>query len=112
MAVETVVAGVDFPANEPLPEWRIARVERLVPLLVPAEHLRVLVEALRKVIQREALVDAGILQVRLLDELLRRIEVLFFLPVNRNLGFSEVETAHEGSLLGLSGCEDTPLRFQ
>jgi hypothetical protein len=95
MSIDAVVAGVDLSADEPFPERRIARVERLVPFLVPGEHLRVLVEALRKILQRESLGDVRIPEIRLLHEFLGRIEVLLFLPVDGNLRFGQLEIAHE-----------------
>src|ERR1019366_2203778 len=56
MAVHAVVRGVDFAAHEPLPEWRITGIERRVPVLVPAQQIGVLAEALREIFLAEAFV--------------------------------------------------------
>ena len=42
MAVDAVVAGVEFAADEPFPERRIGGVERLAPGLVPVEKFGVM----------------------------------------------------------------------
>ena len=87
VAVHAVVGGVELAADEPLPERRIGEVQRLVPRLVPGEHVGIFFEALREVLLAEAIQDVLVLHVRLGDELGRRIVVLLLLPVDRHLGF-------------------------
>ncbi len=77
--VHAVVRGVDLAAHEPLPERRIAGVERRVPVLVPAQQVGVLPEAFREILLAEAFDDVGIGQIRLADKFRGRI-VVFLLP--------------------------------
>ena len=74
MPVDAVVAGVELSADEPLVVRGVARVEGLGPILVPGQHVAPLPEALREVLEREALVHRGVGEVRLADELRFRIE--------------------------------------
>ena len=39
MAIDAVIAGIDFAANEPFPTGRIARIEGCVPALIPGEQI-------------------------------------------------------------------------
>ena len=91
MAVNAVVAGVEFAADEPLPEGRVARVERLAPGLVPIEEGSVMVKASRKILFAEFLDEGGIGEIRLGDKGLGRAEELFFFPVNGDLRLTSVE---------------------
>src|ERR1017187_1905485 len=88
MPVHTVVRGVDFAAREPLPEWRITGVERRVPVLVPAQQIGVLPEALREILLAEAFVDVGIGQICLADKFCGRIIVFFLPPMDCDLGLA------------------------
>ena len=83
--VDAVHARVQAPADPPLPERRIARVEHRVPLAVPRQHLRVLREALREMLLAEPLEDRRVVRVRLRDERRRRRVVLLLTPMNRDL---------------------------
>ncbi len=83
--VHAVVGGVDLAAHEPLPERRIAGVKRGVPVLVPAQQVGVLAEAIREVLLAEALDDAGIGQIRLADKFRGRVVALLFAPMNCDL---------------------------
>jgi hypothetical protein len=85
VAIDAVHAGVEAPADPPLPERRIARIEDRVPLAVPREHVRVLLETFREVLRAEALEDRGVVRVRLLHEPRRRWVVLLLTPVNGDL---------------------------
>ncbi len=85
VAVDAVHAGVQAPADPPLPERRIAGVQDRVPPAVPLEHLRVLDEAVRVALLLEPLQDRRVVRVRLLDEILGRRVVLLLAPVNRDL---------------------------
>ncbi len=89
VAVNAVVAGIEFAADEPFPEGWMAGVEGLAPGLVPVEEGSVMVEALRKILFAEFLDEGGIGEIGLGDELLGRTEVLFFLPVYGDLRFGE-----------------------
>jgi len=85
MTVDAVVARVQPPAHEPLPERRVARVERRVPVLVPRQQVRVLLEALGKVLLAESLEDGRVGRVGLPDERRRRRVELLLPPVHRDL---------------------------
>src|SRR5215469_2195142 len=90
MAVDAVIAGVEFSADEPLPERGMAGVQCGMPILIPVQHFGVLAIALREILFAKAFQDAGIVQVGLGNEARRRPNVLFFLPVNGNLRFAEL----------------------
>ncbi len=75
-------------ADEPFPEGRMAGVQRLAPGLVPMEEGSVMVETFGKMLLAEFLNESGIDKIRLGDEFLGRMEVLFFLPVDGDLRFS------------------------
>ena len=88
--VDAVDARVQAPADEPLEERRIARVEQRVPLLVPGEHVGVLDERLREVLLAKALEDRGIVRVGLRRERLRRLVVLLLPPMNCDLRLGDL----------------------
>src|SRR5215469_12294292 len=90
MAVDAVIAGVEFSADEPLPERRMAGVQRGMPILIPVQHFGVLAIALRKMFFAKALQNMGVIQVGLGNEARRRPNVVFFLPVNGDLRFAEL----------------------
>jgi len=48
VAVDAVVAGIELPPDEPLPERRVGSVEGFAPGLVPIEKVGVVVETFRK----------------------------------------------------------------
>jgi hypothetical protein len=92
VAVHAVVAGVQLAADEPLPERRLAGVQRGVPVLVPAQHVGVGPEAFRVVVFAEPLENIRVSSVGLGDEPGRRVEVRLLAPVDRYLclgGFYE-----------------------
>ena len=66
--VDAIVAGVDFAADEPLPAGRVAGIERGVPILIPIQEIGVFLEALRKVVEAEPVINPRIGHVRLGDE--------------------------------------------
>ncbi len=74
VAVDAVVAGVEPPADEPLPEGRVAGVERGVPVAIPAEQVGVLPEALGEVVLPESIQDGRVRGVGLADEARRRLD--------------------------------------
>src|SRR5271157_5478765 len=89
--IDAVVAGVDLASDEPLPARGVARVQGRVPVLVPFEQVGVLFEAVREVVQAEALVNLLVRHVRLGNEIPRWVEEPLLLPVHgyfrlRNLG--------------------------
>ena len=87
MAVDAVIAGIDTAADKPLPEWRRARVERDVPGPVPVEKIGIFLEAVREIVEAEPVENRFVGQVRLGNEFLWRMDVGFFLPVDRDLSF-------------------------
>ena len=89
VAVNAVVAGVQLAAHKPLPEGRIAGVERCMPVLVPVEQVGVFFEALREVFLAETLVNGFIRHVRLGDEVHGGIVVIFFAPMYRHFRFGD-----------------------
>jgi hypothetical protein len=88
MPIDTVVAGIEPSADEPLPEWRIAGVQRGVPVAVPRQQVGVCAEALGKVFLPESESDGRVDQICLADEFRGWTDVLFFLPMNGNLGLA------------------------
>src|SRR6516225_1650368 len=89
MAIDTVVRGIQAATDEPFPEWRMIGVECGVPILIPVEKFGVLAETLREILFAETLEDMRIVQVGLGNEARRRAYILFFLPVNRDLGLGQ-----------------------
>src|SRR5437762_13962744 len=83
-------SGIEFAADEPFPEGRVAGVEGLAPGFVPMEEGSVMVEAFRKMLFAEFFDEGGIGEIGLSDELLGRSKVFFFFPVNGNLRFGEL----------------------
>src|SRR5579863_6408004 len=90
MAVNAVVAGIEFPADEPFPERGIRSVERFAPGLVPIEQLGVDVETFWEVFFAEFFDERGIGEIGLRFEFLRRVEILLFFPMHRNLRFRQL----------------------
>jgi len=86
MAIDAVVTSVDSAADEPSPERRIARVERNVPGPIPVKEIGVFLEAVREVVETEPFKDLVVGQVGLNNELLWRVNVGLFLPVDGDLG--------------------------
>jgi len=70
VAVDAVVTSVEFAADEPFPERRVAGIERFAPGFVPIEEGGVMVEALRKMSFAELLDEGGIGKIGLSDEFL------------------------------------------
>ena len=91
MAVDAVEAGVQASADEPLPERGVAGVKRRVPVRVPIEQVRVLLEALREVLLAETLEDGRIGRVRLRDERRWGVEVFLLPPVNSDLSLGDLD---------------------
>jgi len=89
MAVNAIVAGVEFPADEPFPERRIGSVEGFAPGLVPIEETGVMVEASGKYFSPNFLTKAGSARLACVMNFLERAKVLFLLPMDSNLGFRE-----------------------
>src|SRR5205085_4344937 len=80
-----------------------ARVEDRVPLAIPREQLRVLREALRKMLFAESLENRRVIRVRLRNERRWRRVVLLLAPMDGDLRFGE--TSVEGLLRrGCSVC--------
>src|SRR5579872_4062240 len=92
MAVHAVVAGIELTADEPLPEWRIIRIEGGVPILIPMQQFGVVAKTFREILLAETLDEGGVIQVGLPDKFRRGIKILFLFPVNGNLCF--VVSAH------------------
>src|SRR5882757_7823608 len=51
--VDAVVAGVEFAADKPFPKWRIAGVQRGVPILIPMQEVGILAKTFRKILLAE-----------------------------------------------------------
>src|SRR5262249_41046563 len=90
MPVNTIVTGVEFSADEPFPERRVAGIQGGVPGLVPGQHVRILFEALREFIGTESLVDGRIGQIGLTNKFGGGIVIFFFLPMARDLGLADI----------------------
>src|SRR6266496_6601678 len=69
MPVHAVIRRIQPAADKPLPEWRVAGVQRRVPWPVPGEQIRVLLEAAGEFVLGETLEDGGVSSVGLLDAL-------------------------------------------
>src|SRR5258708_22932548 len=87
VAVDAVIAGVELAADKPLPERRMTGIERGVPIVVPVQELRILVEALGKMLLAEFFDDGGIGEISLGDEFFGKIKILFLLPMHRDFRF-------------------------
>src|SRR5210317_1489353 len=87
MPVNTVIADIEFTTDKPFPEGGITGVKHSVPLLVPVQQISIFRKAIREIIQAEPIVNRFIIYIRLGLEFLRRIIIILFLPMNRNLGF-------------------------
>src|SRR5207245_6519885 len=85
--IDTVVGGVQPPTDKPLPEGCVAGVEGGVPVLLPGEEIRVLLEAFREVLLLEPVENSRVAGIGLANEFRGRDEVLLFSPVDRDLGF-------------------------
>src|SRR5579859_6162304 len=90
VTIDTVDARVQPATDEPLPKWRIARIQRGVPVLIPGEQVRVLFKTVGEVLLAEPLADTRVAGIRLSDELRWRGEVILLAPVHRDLGFSDL----------------------
>src|SRR6266550_865265 len=89
VAIDAVVRSVEPTADEPLPKRRVARVQRRVPIVIPREHIRVFLEALRKVLLTEPFKDTRVACICLPNKLWRGLIVLLLPPVNGNLGLGD-----------------------
>src|ERR1700674_1914544 len=78
VAVDTVIGGVQPTTDEPLPEGRVAGIERRVPVLVPGEEVGILLEAFGEVLLPESVEDGRITRIGLADEFRGRVEELLF----------------------------------
>jgi len=87
MAVSTVVAGVEFAAEEPFPEGRVGSVEGLAPGLGPIEEVGIVVEAFRKMFFAELFDVFGIGKIVLGDKFFVGIVIVFFLTMHGVLCF-------------------------
>ena len=103
MAVDAVVAGVEFAADKPFPKRRIRGIERFAPGFVPIEKLGVNVKAFRKIPFAEFFDESGIGEIRLGFEFFRRIEIFFFFPVNGDLRFVDALGRTRIGRLSISG---------
>jgi len=90
MPIDAVVAGIDPATDKPSPKRSITGIESFVPTSIPVQEVSVLVEAPRKVVETEPFVNLLVGQVCLGNELLWRIVVFFFLPMDRNFGFRHI----------------------
>ena len=91
MAIDTVVGGVQPATNKPLPERCVTGVEGGVPVLIPGQEIRVLLETFREVLLLEPVEDARVARIGLANEFRRRDEVLLFSPVDRDLSFGDFD---------------------
>src|SRR6266567_3227494 len=89
VAIDAVVRDVEPTADEPLPKRRVARVQRRVPIVVPGEHIRVFLVALRKVLLTEPFINTRIARICLPNKLWRRLVILLLPPVNGDLCFGD-----------------------
>ena len=90
VAVDAVVTGVQPASDEPLPERRRAGVERRVPVGVPAQQVRVLLEALGEPLLAEPLEDGRVGRVGLRDERRGLVGVVLLAPVHRDLRLGDL----------------------
>ncbi len=85
--VDAIVGSVQLAADEPVPEGGRGGVQRGVPALVPGQQVGILREALGELVLGELFEDRRIGAVGLSHESWRRLVVVLFPPVNRDLGF-------------------------
>jgi len=84
--VDAVHACVQAPADPPLEERRLAGVKHRVPPAIPGQHLRILDEALGKMLRAEPLEDRFVVGVGLTAETCRGWDVLLLTPVDGDFG--------------------------
>src|SRR5437660_470519 len=89
VTIDAIVTRVEPTADEPLPERRVTRVQCRVPVMIPGEQIRVLLETLRKVFLTESFIDARIASIGLPNELWRGLIILLLSPVDSNLCFGD-----------------------
>ena len=103
MAIDTVVARIDPTADIPFPKRRIAGIERFFPTLIPIEEVSIFVETLGKIVQAEAFINLLVAQICLGNELLRRIVIFLFLPMDGNLSLRQVVRLFHARLSHIDG---------
>ena len=104
VTIDAVVAGVEPAADKPFPEWRVAAVQRGVPVLVPAQQVGVLPKALREVLLAEPLQDRRVVRVGLADKPGRGLDVLLLPPVHGDLGLRDLQLLTDGHDSSLRSC--------
>ena len=87
MSIDAIIRGIEFTTDKPFPKRRIACIQCLLPILIPVQHVRILFEALWKVLHAEPFINGFIRHVCLGNELRRRIVIALLLPVDRDLRF-------------------------
>ena len=113
--VDAVVRGVQLPADEPLPERRVGRVEDRVPGLVPGQKVSVGGETVRELVFGELVTDGGIGGVRLRGERGRRVVIVFLAPVHRDLclgGFVRLVVSHVVHIVSHLLCPSHPFAWR
>src|SRR5256712_11357411 len=90
VAIDAVIGGVQLATDKPLPEGCVAGIESRVPVLVPGEEVRVLLEAFGEVLLPESIEDARITCIGLADKSRRRGEVLLLAPMDGDLCLGEL----------------------
>ncbi len=87
MAIDAVVASIELSSDEPLPERRIAGVERRMPVVIPVEQIGVGAETFGEIFLVELRHKRGVVEICLTDEFGGGEEEVFFFPVDGDLGF-------------------------
>ena len=87
--IDAVVGRVQPATDKPLPERGVAGVEGGMPVLIPGQQIRILLEALGEVLLLEPVEDARVARIGLANEFRGRGEVLLFSPVDRDLRFGD-----------------------
>src|SRR5260370_10696664 len=95
VAVDAVIAGVELASDKPLPERRMAGIERGVPIVIPVQKVRIFVEALGEMLLAEFFDYGGVGEGGLCNELGRRIKGILLFPMGGR--FAVIHT-----LVGLS----------
>src|SRR6266852_1383783 len=96
MPVDAVVAGVELPPAEPLPEGGFARIKGSLPALGPIEQFGVRLEEIGEVLKAETFERFLVRKVRLGDEFWRGRYLFLLLPVDRYLCLAHLRCLFSG----------------
>ena len=57
MPVNAIITYIELATDKPFPQGRITGIQYSIPGLVPVQHIGILCEALRKIVQAEPVIN-------------------------------------------------------